>query len=190
MKKIVIVLIIISWSPGIFCQEKLDRMLIGYNSSWYRNTTDHDNNSLHLPGLFLGYQIDLFKINLLDIETGIGISTKGSRLSSVGDTYIRNIFVYIELPLLLKAELSKGEKLRPFIFLGPSLNANIVCFNWSGFIDDIRNIDLTIISGCGLRMDKISLSGRYSLGVTNFDISTNDTNLKNSTFSIVFGFEL
>ena len=96
MRKILILIIIISCSQKIFCQEKRGGMLFGYNSSWYRNSTDHDNGSLHIPGLFLGYHIDLFKVGFLDIESGVAISTKGSRLPSIGDTYIRNIFVYID----------------------------------------------------------------------------------------------
>ena len=176
-------------SSNSFGQEKGNSILFGYNSSWYRNVNNADENSLSIPGLFLGYQFDLTKEKRVDIETGINISTKGSRLPSIGDTYIENVLVYLELPILAKYELSKGSKLVPFLYSGPSINIKLASLNWTGPINNIRRIDFSIITGCGLRLNKFSLNARYSHGLLDFDLDENSGNLKNSTVSILVGYE-
>jgi hypothetical protein len=188
MKRIITVLILLGLISQAFCQVKNQGLAIGYNSSWFTGTGESCSEGVPIPGLSLGYHFDILISDILDLQTGIGLTTRGQRMSSIGDTYVRNIFVYLELPAYAKKEFCEGRKIRPFIIAGPSLNANILSINWTGFINDIRKFDICLNSGIGIKTRHFSIRARYVHGLFDFDISDYDNTLKNSTLTIEFGF--
>jgi len=181
-------LILLCMVNHAFCQIKNPVLLVGYNSSWFTGTTESVSEGKPIPGISLGYHFNILNSDVLDLETGIGLTTRGQRMSSIGDIYVRNIFLYLELPVYAKKEFREGRKLRPFIMAGPSLNANILSFNWTGFIDDIRKFDICLNSGIGIKTKHFYLGARYAHGLLDFDISDYDNTLRNSTLTIEFGF--
>ena len=188
MKRIITVLLLLCFINQAFCQVNNQGLIIGYNSSWFTGTTESGSLGVPIPGISLGYHFDILSSDILDLETGIGLTTKGQRMSSIGDIYVRNIFIYLEIPAYAKKVFCEGRKIRPFLIAGPSLNANILSLNFTGFIDDIRKFDVCLHSGIGIKTKHISLRARYVRGLLNFDISDYDNTLKNSTITIEFGF--
>lgn len=189
MKKIVFIISLLSNSLLLFSQLNSE-IYLGYNSSKYLGSSESNIECVNIPGISIGYSCDIIHRPAFDIETGIGITSRGSKLSSIGDSYIRNIFLYLELPVIAKLHFAKDKVIDPYIFSGPSLNAKLLCFNYNGFIDDIRKFDLAISSGAGLNINRFSLRLRYTCGILDFDISDYNNNLRNSTFSIEFGCDI
>lgn len=189
MKRITTILIFLSLINQTFCQIKNQCLVIGYNSSWFTGTSESDSENAAIPGISMGYHCDILSSEIIDLETGIGLTTRGQRMSSIGDIYVRNIFIYLELPVYAKKEFCEGRKIRPFLIAGPSFNANILSFNWTGFINDIRKFDICLISGAGIKINNISLRARYTQGVLDFDLSDSEYSLRNSTLTIEFGFD-
>ena len=61
-------------------------------------------------------------------------------LNTVGDVEQANIFVYIEMPLLVKYGLLKEKKLEPNIFCGPAVSIKTLAMNDVGVLDNINGI--------------------------------------------------
>jgi opacity protein-like surface antigen len=122
---------------------------------------------------------------------------------------------YVEIPILIKAMLPTSSNFEPSIFIGPSFgiltNAKLEVETSTGQSDsrsireESNKTDLGLSFGAGISYEltkgKISLEGRYSLGLSStFErlvqygasyqniFFTGDDKLKNSAISIILGF--
>ena len=141
-----------------------------------------------IPGFSLGGFLT-YKINSrFSIQPEIFITTKGSNINTVGDINLHNIFIYFEMPVLVKITFPTIKGMKPNIFYGPAIDIKCLAINDTGIPDDIRGIDLGLVLGAGIEFWKISVDIRYNRGLLNFDKSADDINLKNSTISFIAGY--
>ena len=160
----------------------------GFNSSKFTGKDIPGKGIAPIPGLTLGYFINYEFSSRFSLQFELLFTTKGSRINTVGDIYLHNIFTYIEIPVLAKWTFTTEKKWRPYLLGGPFLDIKLLAFNEEGFPEDFRKIDLGLILGAGVRSDKISLGMNYNHGFLNFDQSEKNINLKNQTISVVVGF--
>jgi len=161
---------------------------LGYNSSIFTGEDIPGKGVRSQPGLMFGGFIS-YKLNdLLSLQQEVLFTTKGAKINTIGDIYLNNTFVYLELPFLAKATFLKDYWLRPNIYLGPAVDVLITAFNDNYFLDDIRSFDLEIVLGAGFEFWRVSLDFRFTKGLLNFDESADDINLKNQTISALIGY--
>lgn len=161
---------------------------LGYNSSIFTGNDIPYKGVCSQPGLLLGGFVS-YKFNeTFSIQQEILFTTKGSKINIIGDIYLSNTFVYLELPFLAKANFLKEYWLKPNIYVGPAAAVLITAFNDRYFLDDIRSFDLGFVIGVGFEVWRVSLDFRLTKGLLNFDESANDIDLKNQTISMMVGY--
>jgi len=185
---IVLVLFIISSSEINAEGVSSKGVKFGFNSSKFTGKDIPGKGIAPIPGLTLGYFINYEVSNRFSLQPELLFTTKGSRINTVGDIYLHNIFTYIEIPVLAKWTFITEKKWNPYLHGGPSLDFKLLAFNEEGFPEDFRKIDLGLILGAGIRFNKISLGMNYNHGFLNFDRSDENIDLKNQTISVVVGF--
>lgn len=161
---------------------------LGYNSSIFSGKDIPGKGVSSQPGLILGGFVS-YKLNdLLSLQQEVLFTTKGSKINIIGDIYLSNTFVYLELPFLAKATFLREYWLRPNIYVGPAVAVLITAFNDRYFLDDIRSFDLGFVIGVSFEVWRVSLDFRLTKGLLNFDESADDINLKNQTISALIGY--
>ena len=160
----------------------------GFNSSRFTGTDIPGKGVASMPGLTLGYFINYEVSSQFSLQSELLFTTKGSRINTVGDIYLHNIFTYIEIPVYAKWTFATEKIWKPYLLGGPFLDIKLLAFNEEGFPEDFRKIDLGLILGGGVSFNKISLGMHYNHGFLNFDQSEKNINLKNQTISVVVGF--
>ena len=102
----------------------------------------------------------------------------------------------VQVPILLKANVGKSST-RPFVVVGPvfGFKAGDSKIKVGEFEttdpeetgdDDISAVDVAIAFGGGVNVGKISVEGRYNLGLK--DLDTTDESAKSRGFMILAGF--
>ncbi len=160
----------------------------GFNSSKFTGKDIPGKGIANIPGLTLGFFINYEVSNQFSLQSELLFTTKGSRINTVGDIYLHNIFTYMEIPVLVKWTFATGKKWKPYFLGGPFLDIKLLAFNEEGFPEDFRKIDLGLILGAGIRFNKMSLGVHCIHGFLNFDQSDENIDLKNQTISVVAGF--
>lgn len=160
----------------------------GFNSSKFTGKDIPGKGIASIPGLTLGYFINYEVSSQFSLQSELLFTTKGSRINTVGDIYLHNIFTYLEIPILAKWTFATEKKWEPYLLGGPFLDIKLLAFNEEGFPEDFRKIDFGLILGAGVRFNKISLGMHYNHGFLNFDQSDENIDLKNQTISVVVGF--
>jgi opacity protein-like surface antigen len=113
---------------------------------------------------------------------------------------------YLEVPVLLKINMTTSGRIRPYLLVGPGIAFNIAA-NWEETNTDIISEDLSkyiksfdygIIVGGGVnfpvRSHMMSLGARYELGLFSVDDGLGahwrepDLDIKNNVISVVAGF--
>ena len=74
----------------------------GFNSSKFTGKDIPGKGIANIPGLTLGYFINYEVSNQFSLQSELLFTTKGSRINTVGDIYLHNIFTYMEIPVLAK----------------------------------------------------------------------------------------
>jgi len=185
---IALALFIIS-SSEINAEEFLSKGIkFGFNSSKFTGKDIPGKGIANIPGLTLGYFINYEFSSRFSLQSELLFTTKGSRINTVGDIYLHNVFTYMEIPVLAKWTFVTEKKWRPYLHGGPSFDLKLLAFNEEGFPEDYRKIDLGLILGAGVSFNKISLGMNYNHGFLNFDRSEKNIDLKNQTISVVVGF--
>ena len=185
---IVLVLFILTTS-GIKAEGFFSKgVRFGFNSSKFTGKDIPGKGIAHIPGLTFGFFINYEVINQFSLQSELLFTTKGSRINTVGDIYLHNIFTYMEIPVLAKWTFTTEKIWKPYLLEGPFLDIKLLAFNEEGFPEDFRKIDLGLILGGGVRFNKISLGMNYNHGFLNFDQSKKNIDLKNQTTSVVVGF--
>ena len=163
---------------------------LGYNSSIFTGEDIPGKGVSSQPGLAIGCFICYEFDPMFSIQQEVLFTTKGSKINTIGDIYLSNTFVYLELPFLVKATFLPECWLKPNIYAGPAVDILITAFNDRYFLDDIRSFDLGFVIGIGFEVWRVSFDFRLTKGLINFDESAEDINLKNQTISafIEYGF--
>jgi len=190
MKKITFIVSII-----IFCVSTLSAgeflntgMKLGLNYSKFIGKDIPGKGTSFIPGFSLGGFLN-YKLNdRFSFQPEVLITTKGSLINTIGDINLHNVFIYYEMPFLVKIAFPRNIGLRPVLFCGPVVDVTCLTINDTDFPDDIRKIDLGFVLDAGIEFSKISLDIRYNQGLLNFDKSADDISLKNSTISFIVGF--
>ena len=161
---------------------------LGYNSSIFvGNDIPGKGVSSQAGGAIGGFVC--YKFNQrFSLQQEVLLTSKGSKIYTIGDIYLSNYFFYFEMPLLFKVSFLSDNALRPNVFLGPSLGILFTAFNDRAFLDDIRSTDAGVVLGVGIEIWKTSMDIRINEGFLNFDQSADNINLKNRTISFMVGF--
>ena len=189
MKKGMFVLILLVSSYLILNAREITAtgLRIGYNNSTFIGNDTPGKNVKSIPGFTIGgFACYEFNEKLL-FQPEVLLTTKGSMINTIGDIEQANIFVYLEMPLLVKMRFFKDKKLKPDIFGGPAFNLKTLAINDVGVLGAINDFDSGLIIGAGLDYRRISFEIRFEKGMINFDNSTDDIDLKNQTISFLFG---
>jgi hypothetical protein len=138
-------------------------------------------------GLIGGYVRYCFS-KKFSIQPEIDIYAKGSRINTIDNLYEYVYLDYIELPVLLIYKFRNDRKLQPVIYTGPYFAINTDASGSRGYLNNVRKIDAGINAGAGLEIWKLSFQFRYTYGLTRFDNSNQNLDLRNSAMSVLVGF--
>jgi hypothetical protein len=82
-------------------QEFITGIKVGYSTSKFTGSAITNSNHYRMPGINIGGILNK-PFRKFDLQSELLISTKGYQINSIGDTYISNLLIYIDLPLLIK----------------------------------------------------------------------------------------
>lgn len=196
MKKILFLISLsILCSNQLFAQSNKDSFLytgikLGYNYSTFIGNDKPGKDVSTIPGFAIGAFL-CYKFNkTLSAQSEIYITTKGSRVNTIGDINKNNIFVYFQLPFLAKMTFFPENRshLKPFILFGPALSIKVMAMNFTGMLDNINPVDWGLIFRVGIEYWKISFEISYDNSITNFDKSTTHLDIRNQSISLITGF--
>lgn len=160
-------------------------MKIGYSSSVFSGKELPGKGVKNVPGFTIGGFATYGLNSKLSLQPEILLTTKGSKINTVGDIEQYNIFVYVEMPVLVKYYLVNNGTFHLSGVLGPYFSMKALAMNDVGVLDNIRGFDTGIVAGAELGLGRFSFEIRYEQGLLNFDTSTDDANLKNQTLSFM-----
>jgi hypothetical protein len=161
---------------------------LGYNSSQFVGADIPGKGISPQSGLIFGGFVTYEFNDTFSLQQEVLFTMKGSMANIIGDVWLRNIFLYAEMPLLAKATFLAESRLRPNIYAGPAVAALIGAFNNTGFLEDIRSYDLGLVIGGGVEIWKVSLDLRLTRGLLNFDQGASGIDLKHQTISAIMGY--
>jgi hypothetical protein len=187
MKYILFLFFFLQLFGNSFAQNKLQTgITIGYNSSTFMGH-DKPGKLKSIPGLYLGGIINYPINKRLSLLSNVSISSKGTEFSAIDNLTEAVVFLYFDIPIMVKMDLLIDKKISPFVEIGSDFAYNILAEGSGGPLYDIKKADLGIVSGFGLDIGKISIGTRYNYGIIKFDKSDRKYDLRNSTLSILMG---
>jgi hypothetical protein len=190
MKKITIITtLIFLFTSMLLAGEFSSRgMKLGINSAKVIGKDIPGKGVSAMPGFavggFFSYQFN----EKFAIQPECFVTTKGTKINTIGDLELVNMFIYFEFPVLVKMTFYSERRVKPTIFAGPALALKYFALNNTGVLEDIRSTDFGLIFGAGVEFWKLSFDVRYNRGMVNFDKSEDDIDLKNSAFSFMIGY--
>jgi hypothetical protein len=100
---------------------------------------------------------------------------------------------YVEIPVLLKYSVPMAGMISPNFFVGPSLgilmSAEVADIDVK---DETKTMDFGVVVGAGVDFDlgtgKVTLDGRYTLGLMSIDDSGDEEDWKNGAISVMVGY--
>jgi hypothetical protein len=185
--KISLMIVFFLCALQINAQNKLRTgLIIGYNSSRFIGKDTPGINQSSLPGFYIGGIIDYPLDPRMDIFSDVALGLRGTRINTYSNQYEDVYGIYFDIPILLKVNLLTDKPVKPFLVGGCAIDYNVLMFG-HGPLYDIKKLDLGFVSGVGVGLKKIELSIRYNYGLTTFDNSELDQNIRNSTISILIG---
>ena len=190
MKKLsIITTFMLIFTSTVFAGEFSTRgMKIGTNSARFVGKDIPGKGVSPLPGFAIGGFFS-YKFNeRFSIQPEMFFTTKGTKINTIGDAELTNLFAYFEFPVLGKMTFLPDSRVKPNIFCGPALAFKYFALNNTGVLEDIRSTDFGLIFGAGIEFWKLSLDVRYNRGLVNFDQSEDDLDLKNSAVSFMIGY--
>jgi hypothetical protein len=100
---------------------------------------------------------------------------------------------YVEVPVLLKYSVPMEGMISPNFFVGPSLGILMSAeFAEEDVKDDLKTMDFGVVVGAGVDFDmgtgKVTLDGRYTLGLMSIDDSGEEQDWKNGAISVMLGY--
>jgi hypothetical protein len=161
---------------------------LGYNSSTFVGANTPGKGISSQSGLTLGGYVTYEFNETFSLQQEVLFTLKGSKVNTIGDVWLSNIFLYVEMPLLAKATFLPESELRPNVYAGPAVAALIGAFNNTGFLEDFRSYDFGLVIGGGVGIWELSLDLRLTKGLLNFDQSAAGIDLKHQTISVLMGY--
>ena len=140
-----------------------------------------------IPGFSLGFYQDFIISHRYSFETGLFLTSKGSRLDAVGDLYMHQVLTYLEIPVLGECKLIQGEKLDFVVVGGGFIGLKLLAFNEVGFPEEINCLDIGVDLGLGVRFRHFSYRLDVKRGFLSIDKSESSLDYKNLTFSLLVG---
>ena len=166
----------------------------GFNISNFTgdDTEDLETKSGVIAGIGLQYKLT----NSISLEPELLFTMKGATNSEVGRTNELSLN-YFEVPVIISYSFPL-KPLEPSLFVGPAIGFNISA-NMEQTVngnqetidisDNVKTIDYGLSLGGGIDFslgnNKIGIEGRYTMGLSSFDDSPEEADLKNSTISIL-----
>jgi hypothetical protein len=187
MRKIIVSICLFQLFTTCFSQNKIQTgMTIGYNSSTF-NGHDKPGKALKpIPGFYLGGIVNYSFNHKLSLLFNVALGSRGTKINTIDNLNEYVLFLYLDMPLVLKMNFCVDKKISPYLVFGGACGYNILALS-QGILNDIRNFDIGIVSGAGVEFGKLSLGFRYNYGITRFDKSNLNLDLRNSTLSILLG---
>ena len=171
---------------------------------------DFKNETGMVQGIFVN-----FKLGPVSIQPELLYSRRGASWDEYADVDVtvtgRILLDYVEMPILVKYSFLSGP-VKPFLFAGPSFSSLLEGWNrldveyvaetepdiaqMVEMEDSLKKTELAGVFGAGIDFKvlklRISLEGRYHLGLTNFATAeltadTGTTSVKNKGFSVLVG---
>lgn len=161
---------------------------LGYNSSTFVGADLPGKGIGSQAGVILGGYVSYEFNNMFSLQQEVLFTFKGSKVNTIGDVWLSNIFLYVEMPLLAKATFLAEHRLRPYVYAGPAVAALVAALNSKGLLEDIRTYDLGLVIGGGVEIWGLSLDLRLTKGLLNFDQSASGIDLKHQTISVMMGY--
>jgi hypothetical protein len=147
------------------------------------------------PGLVLGGFVNLPIGSRLAIQPEGLFSQKGTDASEDGvDAWVR--LDYFEVPVLVQYAVSQSSARAFHVFAGPSMAFNLKAESGADFgeesidediDDDIEDFDFGIVFGASVSFGRFILDGRYTFGLSNINVDTEEGKAKNRTLSFLAG---
>lgn len=189
MKRILTLICLLQLFAVCFSQNKLlTGMTIGYNSSTFIGNDKPGKGLKSIPGFYLGGIINYPINEKCSLLSNVSIGLRGTEINTIGNLYESVVFLYLDIPLMVKRNFYTDKKISPYALVGSAFDYTILATSVSGGpLYDIKKVDVSIVSGLGLDIGKISIGLRYNYGITKFDNSNLNTDLRNSTISILVG---
>ena len=106
-----------------------------------------------------------------------------------GDNGEKLKLAYIEVPVLAMYRPPAGEKVSPSFFAGPAISVLVSAKVGSEDIkDEVNSTDFGVVFGAGVdfkagEKGKVSLDGRYTMGISNIAKDSGNDSVKNGVFS-------
>ena len=188
-KSTIIIPLILLFTSTLLAGEFSSRgMKIGINSANVVGKDTPGKAVSVMPGFAIG---GFFSYNFnekFSIQPEFFFTTKGTKINTIGDLELANMFAYFEFPVLAKMTFYSERQIKPNIFAGPALAFKYFALNNTGILEDIRSTDFGLIFGAGIEVWKLSLDVRYNRGLVDFDKSEGDIDLKNQAISFMIGY--
>jgi hypothetical protein len=160
----------------------------GVNLSNYLGNDTGSGNDMKL-----GYVGGLFGtvsvFSALALQQELLISLKGTR-AEFSNMVVREHLTYVEMPLMIKyyppIPIAKIN-----LFTGPYVAFTLRAkyredSNSTDIKDMVEPVDYGLVFGTGVDLEKVTIDGRYTLGLKK--LSTNGSDIKNSVLSLQIGY--
>ncbi len=166
MRKTSLTIVLILIATLVMAQGMSTGITVGYANS---NHLPRNETHTSMPGFQLGGLAQL-PLGSWDLQGELRLASKGFIAHSIGDTYLTNLFLYVELPLSLKYELLPSDTWNIYLLGGITARWKVIAINLVSELDGIRSFDAGVHAGLGLRYRKVALEARYDQGFVNFDL--------------------
>lgn len=162
-------------------------LILGFNSSIFIRSGSSPETCKYIPGITLGFYQAVVITPRFSIEPEFLFTTKGSRIQTVGNLYLHQVFTYLEIPVLAKWIINPQKKVQMFLAGGSFFDLKLIAFNEVGFPEEISQVDVGAALGVGIKFHRVSFKISVKQGFLDIDRSEATGNYKNRTFSIIAG---
>ena len=176
----------LSKEPG----ERIGRsrgLYLGLNASNFAGSDASAADNKFIPGFSLGFYQDFDFNQRYSLETGLLLTSKGSRLDAVGDLYLHQVLTYMEIPVLGQCKVLQSEKANFIVVGGGFVGLKLLAFNEVGFPEEISVLDVGVNLGLGVRFRHFSYRLDVKRGFLNVDKGDPTVNYKNLSFCLLVG---
>jgi len=190
---LMLIIMIHGFSAEMLSKEPGDRiaksrgLVLGLSASNFAGSEAATADNKFIPGLCFGFYQDFIFNHRYSLETGLFLTSKGSRLNAVGDLYIHQVQTYLEIPVLAECKLISGEKLSFHVVGGAYMGLMLLAFNEVGFPEEINSLDAGVDLGLGVRFRHFSYKIDVKRGFLSVDKGEPSFSYKNLTFSLLMG---
>ena len=184
----------------------------GLNLSNMFMEADGDKEDLKMnPGFHIGGIVDFQFTDLLSLETGLLLDTKGFKFKEEGSGYSYqeklNLF-YLDIPVVLKVSFDVGSNVKIYGAAGPYIGVGLTGKSKSEYVDQgnegsdeekikwgnsdddhLKRLDYGLEFSAAVEIKAILIGISYDLGLANaFTSSDYDVKIKNRVIRVSIGF--